>query len=196
MWKFFKISSFLLILILAISVQTHAQNVFSDMLESFRSSGVFDIFIFLFFFVAFYAILTKSKILGSNVGVNGVIAIVVAFLISLYSSFTGFSLVEPLSRFFTQASVILLLFIVAFLLASIFYPDLPKMLIESFKSPMILYILIPLALVLLVTSRSIWVFWAGYKAAPGPSSDITILIGGLLIFVVILIIAVVVGGKK
>jgi FlaA1/EpsC-like NDP-sugar epimerase len=166
------------------------------MIESLRSSGVFDILIFIFFFIFFYAILMKSKIFGSSVGVNGVIALVIAFLISIYSSFTGFGLIEPLSRFFTQAIVIFLLFIIALVIASIFYPDFPKMLTESFKSPTILYILIPLALALLITSRSIWVFWAGSKPGAGPSGEITVLIIGLLIFVVVLIIAAFIGGKK
>jgi hypothetical protein len=196
MWKFPKISSFLLILILAVSLPAFAQNIFSDMIESLRSSGVFDILIFIFFFVVFYAIFMKSKIFGSSVGINGVIALVIAFLISIYSSFTGFGLIEPLSRFFTQASVILLLFIVALVVASIFYPDFPKMLMETFKGPTILYILIPLALALLITSRSIWVLWAGFKAGAGPSSDITMLIIGLLIFVVVLTLAAFIGGRK
>jgi hypothetical protein len=71
MWKFPKISSFLLILILAVSLPAFAQNIFSDMIESLRSSGVFDILIFIFFFVVFYAIFMKSKIFGSSVGING-----------------------------------------------------------------------------------------------------------------------------
>ena len=196
MRNFFKISSFLLTLILAFPLQAFAQNIFSEMIESLRSSGVFEIFIFIFFFIIFYAIFMKSKIFGSSVGVNGVVALIIAFLISLYSSFTGFGLVEPLSRFFTQASVIFLLFIIALVIASIFYPDFPKMLMESFKSPTILYILIPLALALLITSRSIWVFWAGFKPGVGPAGDITVLVIGLLIFVVVLIVAAVVGGKK
>lgn len=196
MKKILKISVFFLILAVATLSPALSENLFADMIESFGSSGVFDILLFILFFIVFYAILMKSKILSGNAGVNGTIAIVIAFLISLYSGFTGFSLVEPLSRFFTQASVIVILFLVAFITASLFYPDLPKMLAEQFKSPTILYILIPLALALLVTSRSIWVLWAGYKATPGPSGDITILIAGLLIFVVILFIAATIGGRK
>jgi hypothetical protein len=173
-----------------------AQNPFLDMIQSFRSSGVFDIFLFILFSIVFYAILMKSKVLGSNVGLNGTVAIIIAFLLSIYSTFTGFSLIEPLSRFFTQASMIGLVFVVAFIIASVFYPDLPKMLAEHFKGPTILYIMIPLALALLITSRSIWVLWAGFKTTPGTSSDIMILVVGLIIFVVILLIATAIGGRK
>ena len=196
MGKLSRISAFIFALLLAFSVPIFAQNVFLDMIQSFRSSGVFDIFLFILFFIVFYAILAKSKVLGSNAGLNGTVALVAAFLISLYSTFTGFSLVEPMSRFFTQASMIGLVFVAALIIASVFYPDLPKMLAEHIKGPTILYVLIPLALALLITSRSIWVFWAGYKAVPGPSSDVTILIVGLLIFAVVLIIAGIIGGKK
>ncbi|MEM5835471.1 MAG: hypothetical protein QW040_00560 [Candidatus Aenigmatarchaeota archaeon] len=187
-----------LFFLIVFSFPVLAQNPFLDMVKSFRISGVFDIFIFILFFVAFYAILTKSKVLGSNPGINGIVALIAAFFISLYSTFTGFSLIEPLSRFFTQASVIGIMFIMALVIASVFYPDLPKMLGEYIKGPVILYVLIPLALALLITSRTIWVLWAGYKVTPGAglSGDVPILIIGLLIFGVLLIIAGIIGGKK
>ncbi|MEM5879225.1 MAG: hypothetical protein QXU74_01905 [Candidatus Aenigmatarchaeota archaeon] len=198
MGKVFKISIAFLVSLTVFSFSVLAQNPFLDMIQSFRESGVFDIFLFILFFVSFYAILMKAKVLGSNPGVNGVVALVIAFFLSLYSTFTGFSLVEPMSRFFTQASVIVLMFIAALVVASLFYPDLPKMLAEHIKGPTILYILIPLALALLITSRGIWVFWAGYKTTPGAGSDIMVLIVGLLIFGIILLIAtaIVGGGKK
>jgi hypothetical protein len=193
MSKIFKIF-ILLLMTLAILPVAFAQNPFLDMIQDLRSIGIFDIFIFILFFITFYAILAKSKVLGDNVGLNGTIALIAAFLISIYSTFTSFSLVEPLSRFFTQLSVVLLLFIAAFIFASFFYPDLPKMLSEHIKGPIILYILIPLAIALLITSRSIWVLWAGFKATPGSSTDIIILAVSLIIFVVILLVTVVVGG--
>jgi hypothetical protein len=198
MKKFLKISSLILTFLLVFSAPILAQNLFIDMIERFRSSGIFDIFLFILFFIALYAILMKSKVLGTNAGLNGTVALIAAFLISLYSTFTGFSLTEPLSRFFTQASIVGLIFIAALVMVSVFYPDLPKMLSEHFKGPTMLYIMIPLALALLITSRSIWVLWAGYKTVPGPSTDITILIVGLLIFVVILLIAAAIarGGKS
>ncbi|MEM5836442.1 MAG: hypothetical protein QXR09_01745 [Candidatus Aenigmatarchaeota archaeon] len=198
MVNFFKISAAAFAFLTLFSLHALAQNPFLDMIQSFKESGVFDIFLFILFFVTSYAILMKSKVLGSNAGVNGVVALGIAFFLSLYSTFTGFSLIEPMSRFFTQASVIALMFIAALVIASVFYPDLPKMLAEHIKGPTILYILIPLALALLITSRAIWVFWAGYKATPGPSSDIMVLIVGLLIFGIILIIATIIvgGGKK
>jgi len=195
MFRIFKIFVLLLIA-LAFLPAAFAQNPFLDMIQSFRSSGIFDIFLFILFFIVFYAILMKSKVLGSNAGLNGTVALIAAFLISLYSTFTGFSLIEPMSRFFTQASIVGLVFVAALIIASVFYPDLPKMLAEHFKSPTILYILIPLALALLITSRSIWVFWAGFKAVPGTSSDVMILVVGLIIFVVILLIAATIGGRK
>ncbi|MEM5773024.1 MAG: hypothetical protein QXL86_02240 [Candidatus Aenigmatarchaeota archaeon] len=192
--KIFNFSIAFLIFLIAFSFPALAQNPFLDMIQSFRISGIFDIFLFILFFVVFYAILMKAKVLGNNAGVNGVVALIIAFFLSLYSTFTGFSLIEPMSRLLTQASVIGLMFVAALVIASVFYPDLPKMLAEHIKGPTILYVLIPLALALLITSRTIWVFWAGYKATPGPGSDVMLLVVGLLIFGVILIIAGIIGG--
>lgn len=182
----------LLTLPLSISAQT-----FGELTEVLRKKGFFDILLFILFLVIFFSILKKSKILGGNDVINGVVAVIAAFLISIYPSITGFSLTEPMSRFFTQASAILFLFLIALLIASFFYPDLPKMLAEHIKTPVILYILIPLALALLITSRMIWVMWAGYKpVSEAPGVDISVVIVGLIIFVIVLIIASVVGGGK
>ncbi|MEM5766245.1 MAG: hypothetical protein QW423_01250 [Candidatus Aenigmatarchaeota archaeon] len=189
MGKIFNFSIVLIIFLIAFSFSVLAQNTFLDMIQSFRVSGIFDVFLLILFFITFYAILTKSKILGGNAAVNGVIALLIAFFISIYPIFTGFSLIEPMSRFFTQASIIAIMFIAALLIASVFYPDLPKMLAEHIKGPTLIYVLIPLVLALLITSRTIWVLWAGYKPAPGFgfTTDITILVIGLLIFSLILI---------
>ncbi|MEM5853164.1 MAG: hypothetical protein QXG39_00970 [Candidatus Aenigmatarchaeota archaeon] len=188
--------SLALILLTCLPSLSSAQNPFLEMVEKFRLIGVFDMFLFLFFFLVFYALLAKSKILGGSVGLNGVVAVIAAFFLTLYSTFTGFSLIEPLSRFFTQVGVIGLMFIVGLVVASIFYPDLPRVLAEHIKGTTLLYIMIPIALALLITSRSIWVLWAGYKATPGMSSDIMILVVGLIIFVVVLLIAALIGGRK
>lgn len=169
---------------------------FREFTEALSKIGLFEILLFMLFTAIFFAMLKKSKILGSDI-INGIVAVIAAFLISLYPSITGFSLTEPMSRFFTQTSAILLLFLVALLAASFFYPDLPKMLAENIKTPTILYVLIPLALALLITSRMIWVMWAGYRpVGEAPGVDVTIVIVGLIIFVVVLLVAAAVGGKK
>jgi hypothetical protein len=193
-----EISKLLVVLFMLASLPSaYAQNLFLEMVQSFLSRGVFDILLFILLFVTFYAVLMKSKVLGENSGINGVVAVAAALFVSLYSTFTGFSLIEPLSRFFTQATAIALAFVAALLIASFFYPDLPKVLGEHFKSPTILYILIPLAITILITSRTIWVVWAGYKAGagggPGLPVDLAALVVGLFIFVVILMIAATVG---
>ena len=171
-----------------------------ELTEALSKKGFFDILLFALFLIIFFALLQKSKILGESSVINGIVAVIAAFLISYFPSITGFSLTEPMSRFFTQASAILLLFLVALLAASFFYPNLPKMLAEHIKGPTLLYVLIPLALALLVTSRMIWVMWAGYRpGGEAPGVDVTIVIVGLIIFVVVLLVAAAIaggGGKK
>lgn len=189
---FKKTAVLLSILLVVLPSLVSAQGVIELLVRNLEKLNFFDALIFLFFSVILFAVLRKSKILGENLVINSIIAIIISFFIFIYPSFTGFSLVMPMSRFFTQISVIILLFVVGFIVASIFYPDMPKMLADQFKTPAILWIVIPIVLALLVTSRMIWVLWAGFST--GPTSDVGIFVAAILIFAVIVLIAAAVGG--
>jgi len=197
MGRILKFSAVLFALLALLPSAVFAQGALSTLTQNLQSMGFFEILLFLLFSVIFFALLAKSKVLGQSAAVNGFVALAISFLIFIYPSFTGFSLVEPLSRFFTQISTVAILLVFALVLSSVFYPDMSKMMVEQFTKPGVLYILIILALVLLVTSRTLWTFWAGFKIAPtGGSSDMIILIAALLIFIVIIYLAASVGGGK
>lgn len=185
-----------LLLVLMPSIVSAQSSGIDLLIRRMESLGAFDIMVFVLFMAIIFAILRKSKILGESVAINGLIAIIVSFLIFIFPTFTGFSLVLPMSRFFTQASVIILLFVIGLVVASVFYPNMMGMLADQFKTPAILWIIIPIILVLLITSRTIWVFWAGYGV--GPTSDTLVLVAAILIFAVVLLIASAIGmgGKK
>lgn len=172
-------------------------NILEPVITKLLDLGFYDILLFVVVAAIFYGFLRKSKLLGESPVVNGVLALSVAFLVLGFKWITGMALTTPLSMFFTQATVVLLLFIFGFLAASMFYPDLMKWLPNVFKRRGMLTIMITLGFALLITSGLIAVLWTVPPAEPGaigPPMDIVIVAAGLIIFVVVLIIAASVAG--
>jgi hypothetical protein len=174
---------------------TPTQNVITNLLNL----GVYDIILFALFAAIFYAMLRKMKILGDSAILNGVISIGISFLIFGFPVITGMgSLVTYFSTFFTQVSVILLIFFIGVLIASFFYPDLPGMLTKTFVNRTTLVALLALGAILFLTSGLINVFQLGGPATGtttgstktgGPPPNVNILIVGIGIFIFMLIIA-------
>jgi uncharacterized membrane protein YidH (DUF202 family) len=157
------------------------------------------VLIFVFIFTIFYAMLRKSKMLGESALMNGVTAFVIAFMVTWFSV-TYMSLATPLSVFFAQGTALLMFVIFGIIAASVFYPDLPKVLGE-FKTRSILWIMIIFGILLFVTSGLISVFWAQASQPPKPgevrpSTDVIVVSAVILIFVVVLTVAAAAGGSK
>jgi len=170
-------------------------NLLDPVITKLLDLGVYDILVFVVVTAIFYGFLRKSKLLGGSTVVNGVLALSIGFLVLGFKWITGMALTSPLSIFFTQATVILLLFIFGFLAASMFYPDLLKWLPQVFKTRGMLTIMIVLGFALVITSGLITTLWTvptpepGVDGVVGPPMDIVIVAAGLIIFVVMLIIA-------
>lgn len=151
----------------------------------------------------FYGLLRKSKVFGESPVLNGVVSISIAFLIIGFPFLSQFSLALPISTFFTQATVFLLILVIGFIFASLFYPDLSKFLLEKFTRRTTLSILIVLGIALFITSGLVGVFTYGIgkpaePGTPSPPTDVIILAAGIIIFMVIIIIAgaMVMGGEQ
>jgi hypothetical protein len=189
-----KLITFLSVLLVLSSSVVLAQNPFESVVNSLKKIGFFDVLIFILFAIIFFSILVKSKILGENMTLNAVAAGIVAFMLFVYPVFSGFSLVEPLSVFFTQIGALLILLIFAFIVSSIFYPDMPKMIGEQFTKPNVMYIMIFLVIILIIISGVVRVLWTGITSISPGISNIVILVAGILVFIMILYVAVSVGG--
>jgi hypothetical protein len=158
--------------------------------------GFFDILAFILFLAIFYAMFRKSRILGESVFVNGIAAMAISFFIFLYPFLSGFSLVQNLVMFFAHASMWILVFLMAFLFASFFYPDLPKMLAATFVRRTTLWVMVALGFALLITSGFISMLWKSLTS-PGTTQtkqgevprDVVILATGIIVFVILLTIA-------
>ena len=173
-------------------------DLFTPLIQNLINFGVYNLFIWMLALAIMYAVLRKSKILGESPFVNGVVALIIAFFIFAFPVLTGTSLTLPAVTFFTQATVFMLVFLISFLLASFFYPDLPKLLITQFTRRTTLWALVALGITLFVTSGLVGTFWSGVTSPSTEGqegggttvpTDVIIIIAGVMIFIVILIIA-------
>ena len=166
-------------------------NVFETVIQKLIDVGFYDLLIFVISLTIFYAVLRKVKILGESPVVNAALAFSIAFLIFGYPVIVGFSLTLPLVTFFTQSFVWILIFFIGFLIASFFYPDLPKFLAEKFTSRSMISIAITIGLASVIISGLIAVLWATPPAEGGIGIpfDTVITAAGVIIFVILLIVA-------
>jgi hypothetical protein len=170
------------------------ENLINNLLEK----GFFDILGFALVTAIFYGLLKKTKVLGESVVINGVVSIVAGFFIFGAPVLAGYKpLIYALSAFFTQATMWLLMFLLAFLAAAFFYPNMAEWLPKVIFRRTMLWVMLGLAFGLLVMSGFISVLWetmvtplgSPSTKEPGPAQDTYILVAGLIVFVILIIIA-------
>ena len=173
-------------------------NAFEIVVQKMVDLGFYDyLFPFIITSALFYALFRKSKILGESNATNALVAISLAFMILGFPILVGFSFATPLSSFFTQATVWILIFFVGMIIASLFYPDLMKTLAEQFTKRTTLFEMIALAVALFVTSGLVQVFIVGTNPAvtgkqpvtPTAPTDVLLIVSALIIFGVLILIA-------
>jgi len=111
-------------------------DVFTPVIERLQEIGAFNfLFPYILTSAIFYGLLRKSQIFGKpqeNVAVNGVVALVAAFMVLAYPILSGVSIEGLLPAFFMQGLVVLLVFMIVLMIMGMFLPpDLPKVLSEG-----------------------------------------------------------------
>ena len=92
----------------------------------------------------------------------------------------------------TQTMVFIMVFVIALLIASFFYPDLPKFLTTSFTSRGMIMNAIAIGIAIAIVSGAASVIWnqpTGNAGAPGAPVELVAMAAGVLILIVVLIIA-------
>ena len=177
-------------------------DLFQPLIQKMIDLGFYNFFFpFIIAAALFFGLLKKSKILGDSLVINGVVSLSLAFMIMGFPVIFGapgfFAL--PLSSYFSQITVIFLMFLVAFIGASFFYPDMGKWMMEVFKHRTMMTIMIAIAFGLLFTSGLINVLFIGMTPSGGGTGgtgtqnktpyDVIIIVAGIIIFVIMIIIA-------
>lgn len=167
------------------------ENIFEILVTKLLEVGFYDFLLFVIALGLFYAILKKTKFFDSPV-VTGVLAFSIAFLIFGYPVLMNFSLVLPFTAFFTQSFLFILVFFIGMLIASFFYPDLPKFIGEHFTSRTMMFVGITIGVAVALISGSttlIWLTPAQEDPRPSAPSEVTSIASGVIIFMILLIIA-------
>jgi hypothetical protein len=171
-------------------------DIFSPIISKLIGYGFFNLLTFILAMVLVYALLRQRKIFGESPLINGLISFSIAFFIFAYPVISGISLTLPLTSFFAQAFIFMLLFFIGFLIASFFYPNLAEVLKDFFRSRNTLFAIIGLSLVLFVSSGLIGVIYTTSFKTPGAPSappENVLLIIGLIIAIVVLLFAASIG---
>lgn len=120
--------------------------------QNLAEIGVYDfLFPFIITSAILYALLRKTKLFGEEaVAVNAVLSLMFSFFVWGYAvSLPIMSLGLPLSKFVTHFFIVSLIFLFAFIGASIAYPDFSEALGRTFaKSSTILWIFIVIMVVI------------------------------------------------
>lgn len=171
---------------------------FEVVVEKLISLGFYDFFFpFMIASVIIYALLRKSKVLGESNALNAVVALSIGMLIFGFPVLTGLTFGTQLSTFFVQATVWILILVIAVVIASVFYPDIIKVLLDQFKSRNFLYYMLAIGITIFITSGLLTVFTnvsnptitGKEPETPGPPNDIVIIVAALIIFMILIIIA-------
>ncbi len=127
-------------------------NPFELAAQKMAELGFFNFVIPFFITLAvFYGLLKKANFF--SVGINAVIAFSVSFFIWGFWITTSVDIGGPLSKFFTQISLIILLGLFALVGASLFYPDFNKALEDAFRGGAFVWIVLTIfILIFFITS--------------------------------------------
>lgn len=167
-------------------------NIFETAVSSLVDLGFYNFVIFVFALAIFYAVIKRTKIFGDSPTINGVLAFAVAFMVFGYPVIIGYSLVTPFVTMFTQTTVFIMVFIIAFLVASFFYPDMPKFLTESFKTRGMLYNAIAIGIAIAVMSGAVSVLTnvpKGNEGLPSAPNEVLVMVAGVIVLIIVLIVA-------
>lgn len=111
---------------------------FEIAIKAMADRGFFQfLFPFMLTSAVFYGLLRKSQIFGEperNIAVNGVVALVAAFMVWAYPIIAGVDITLQLSNFFIQGLSISLVVMFGLMVAAmVFPPDLPGILNKKFE---------------------------------------------------------------
>jgi ABC-type uncharacterized transport system permease subunit len=170
--------------------------VFEEIIQRLVELGFYQFFLpFIIIAAISYALLRKGQILGESPLINAIVSLSIAFFIFGLPILAGISLVKPLSSFFGQIIVIVLIIAFGLLITGLFVPDLMGKMGEWITSGSIMAWMIVVVLIIAISSGLFALIFSPLLESAGTGKDIFIVIFFLLLFVGIMA-AVAGGGKK
>ncbi|MBI2084110.1 MAG: hypothetical protein HYT70_00645 [Candidatus Aenigmarchaeota archaeon] len=112
-----------------------ATDVFRIAVEQLLALGFYEFVLpFILFSTVLYAMLRKTQILGDSIVIHAIVSMGVGLFIFALPVIIGVGIVPALTRFFAQMSILMIVLVFSFLVASFFYPNIVERLPEIVKT--------------------------------------------------------------
>ncbi len=177
-------------------------NPFDFVILRLNQLGFFQLLLFMLTSAVFYGLLRKSKLFGEpdkNIVVNGVVALVAAFMVWSAPTLLGIDIVTATTTFFVQGVSATIVIMIALMITGMFAPEgLGKVLQENLKGRFLAAVLILGLIVgigIFFASGISNLFFPASTFSSGINTDtITIIVIGVLMVISVLVIVGIGGG--
>jgi hypothetical protein len=168
--------------------------VFEQAINALAELGFYK-FILPFILIAaiFFALLRKTQVLGESPVINGVVSISIAFFIFGVPILSGADFVKPLTSFFGQVSVIILIIAFGLLISGLFVPNLMGRMGEWVTGGGWMWWMIIIVLIIALTSGLFFFIVSPISQAVGGAGKVVLVVFLLILF---MIMAALIGGPK
>lgn len=178
-------------------------NPFDFVINRLNVLGFFQLLLFVLASAVFYGLLRKSKLFGEpdrNIVVNGVVALVAAFMVWAAPTLLGINLQDATMTFFAQGISATLIVMIALMITGMFAPEgLGKVLQENLKGRFLSAVLILgiiVGIAIFFASGISNIFFPPSTISSGLNTDtITVIIIGVLMVISVLVIVGIGGGS-
>ena len=169
--------------------------VFEEVVQRLIDLGFYKFVLpFIIISAIIYAVLRKTQIFGASPLIGGIISMSIAFFIFGLPVLSGANLVKPLTSFFGQITIVILIISFGLIVAGLFVPDLMgKMGVWITGSGIVWWMII--IVVVIALGSGLFAFLSSPIAeAAGEGKNLVLVVFLLLLFIGLA--AAIVGGKK
>ena len=165
--------------------------IFEDLVQRLIDLGFYKFVLpFIIISAIIYALLRKNQVLGDSPVVNGIVAISFSFFVFALPILAGMSLEKPLSSFFGQVAIVIMIIAFTMIITGMFVPNLTGVLTGG--SGMIWWMLI-IVLVLALGSGLFFVVINPIAQSAGGGGSLVLIVFLLILFMILA--AQIKGGK-
>lgn len=169
--------------------------VFQQAIETLIELGFYKFFLpFILISAIVYAVLRKSQLFGESPIISGIISMSIAFFVFGLPVLGGLSLVKPLTSFFGQITVVILIISFGLLMTGLFVPDLMGKLGEWATGGGIVWWMIVIVLLIAVSSGLFYFISSPMSVSLGSGGKLFFVFLILILFIIL--ITSVAGGNK
>lgn len=169
--------------------------VFEEVIQRLIELGFYKFLLpFIIIAAIIYAVLRKTQIFGESPLIGGIISLSIAFFIFGLPVLSGANLVKPLTSFFGQITIVILIISFGLIVSGLFVPNLMGKMGEWVTGGGIIWWMIVVVIIIAISSGLFAFLSSPIGEAAGEGKSLVLVVFLLLLFIVMA--ALIVGGKK